>query len=144
LLPRGQRCWAQTVRNVLDTVRGADQPAIKAGLHAIMHAKTLPKARGAARRFADRREAEYEKAVRCLRDDLDERLTGWRDPPLEQRKRFGTTHAIERRFREVRRRPRPMGVFQDRTSMDRLLFTAFTHANAHQGVPTLFSLTPTF
>jgi putative transposase len=47
-----QYCWAQTVRTVLDKGRGADQPAIKAGLHAIMHAKTLPKARGAARRFA--------------------------------------------------------------------------------------------
>ncbi len=33
-----------------------------------------------------------------------------------------TTNAIERRFREVRRRTRPMGVFQDRTSMDRILF----------------------
>ena len=109
-----------------------------------MNAKTLPKAHGAARRFADRWEAEYEKAVRCLRDDLDERLTGWRDPPLEPRKRFSTTHAIERRFREVRRRPRPMGVFQDRTSMDRILLAVFTHDNAHQGVPTLFSRTHTF
>jgi transposase-like protein len=82
-----QYCWAQTVRNILDKVRGADQPAIKAGLHAIMNAKTLLKARVAARRFAARWEAEYEKAVRGLRDDLDERLTCWRDPTLEQRKR---------------------------------------------------------
>lgn len=120
-------------------MRGADQPAIKAGLHVIMNAKTLPKARVAARC-----EAEYEKAVRCPRDDLDELLTGWRYPTLEQRKRFRTTHAIERRFREVRRRTRPMGVFQDRTSMDRILFAVFTHENVHQGVPPLFSLMQTF
>ena len=41
--------------------------------------------------------------------------------------------AIERRFREVRRRTRPMGVFQDRTSMDRILFAIFTHENATPG-----------
>ncbi len=52
-----------------------------------------------------------------------------------------TTNAIERRFREVRRRTRPMGVFSDRTSMDRILFAVFTHENPTQGVPTLFSLT---
>ncbi len=139
-----QRCWAHKIRNVLDKVRRADQPAVKAGLHAIMNAKTLPKARAAARRFADRWEADYPKAVRCLRDDLDELLTCWRYPTLDQRKKVRTTNAIERRFREVRRRTRPMGVFQDRTSMDRILFAVFTHENANQGVPTLFSLTQTF
>ncbi|MSP50826.1 MAG: hypothetical protein EXQ91_00285 [Alphaproteobacteria bacterium] len=51
-----------------------------------------------------------------MRGDLDELLTCWRYPTLDQRKRMRTTNAIERRFREVRRRTRPMGVFQDRTS----------------------------
>ena len=139
-----QRCWAHKIRNILDKVRKADQPAVKRDLHTIMNAETLPKARTAARRFADRWQADYEKAVRCLRDDLDELLTCWRYPSLEQRKRVRTTNAIERRFREVRRRTRPMGVFQDRTSMDRILFAVFTHENANQGVPTLFSLTQTF
>jgi hypothetical protein len=37
-----------------------------------------------------------------------------------------------------------MGVFQDKTSMDRILFAVFTHENANQGVPTLFALTQTF
>ena len=41
-----------------------------------------------------------------------------------------------------------MGVFQDRTSMDRILFAVFTQRrdgeNSSQGVPTLFSLTQTF
>jgi len=42
-----------------------------------------------------------------------------------------TTNAIERRFVEVRRRTRPMGVFSDRTSIERTLFAVFTHLN-HQ------------
>ena len=52
-----------------------------------------------------------------------------------------TTDAIERRFRGVRHRTRPMGVFQDRASMDRILFAVFTRVNSILGAPTLFSLT---
>lgn len=139
-----QRCWAHKIRNVLGKVRKLDQPAVKAGLHAIMNADTRQKARSAARRFADRWQELYPKAVACLRDDLDELLTCFRYKTIEERKRVRTTNAIERRFREVRRRTRPMGVFQDRTSMDRILFAVFTHENHNQGVPTIFSLTQTF
>ena len=136
-----QRCWAHKIRNVLGKVRMADHDAVKAGLHAIMNAKTRPQARSAARRFADRWQGAYAKAVACLRNDLDELLACWRYKTIEERKAVRTTNAIERRFREVRRRTRPMGVFQDRTSMDRILFAVFTHENSTQGVPTLFSLT---
>ena len=52
-----------------------------------------------------------------------------------------TTNAIERRFREVRRRTRPMGTFHDKTSMDRILFAVFTHENLNQGIATPFPLT---
>lgn len=139
-----QRCWAHKIRNVLNKVRKADQAAVKRALHAVMNADTRPKARAAARRFADRWQHAYPKAVACLRNDLDELLSCWRYPTLAERKAVRTTNAIERRFREVRRRTRPMGVFQDRTSMDRILFAVFTHENSTQGVPTLFSLTQTF
>jgi putative transposase len=138
-----QRCWAHKIRNLLDKVRKADQAAVKAALHAIMNAATRPKARSAARRFADHWQDIYPKAVACLRNDLDELLTCFRYKTWAERKAVRTTNAIERRFREVRRRTRPMGVFQDRTSMDRILFAVFTHENANQGVPTLFSLTQT-
>ena len=43
----------------------------------------------------------------------------------------------QRRFREVQRRTRPMGAFQDRTSMDRILFAIFIHENKQQGISTL-------
>jgi putative transposase len=139
-----QRCWAHKIRNVLDKVRVADQPAVKADLHAVMNASTLPRARSAARRLADRWRADYPKAVRCLRDDLDELLTCWCYKSLALRKAVRTTNAIERRFREVRRRTRPMGVFSDRTSMDRILFAVFHHENQNQGVSTPLLLTQTF
>ncbi len=136
-----QRCWAHKIRNLLGKVRMADHAAVKAGLHAIMNAKTRPQARAAARRFADRWQDVYPKAVKCPGNDLDELLACFRYKTRAERKAVRTTNAIERRFREVRRRTRPMGVFQDRTSMDRILFAVFTHENANQGVPALFSLT---
>ena len=133
-----QRCWAHKIRNVLDKVRKADQPAVKADLHAVMNAWDP------ARRLAPQPAASptagkttIPKAVACLRDDLDELLTCWRYKSLAERKKVRTTNAIERRFREVRRpQPRPMGVFSDRTSMDRILFAVFNHENQNQGVST--------
>ncbi|HVX73723.1 MAG TPA: IS256 family transposase [Devosia sp.] len=136
-----QRCWAHKIRNVLDKVRKADQPKLKRALHKIMHAANVPQARSAARRLADRFQAQYPAAVACLRDDLDELLTCWRYKTEDQRRAVRTTNAIERRFREVRRRTRPMGTFQDKTSMDRILFAVFSHENKSQGVSAPFLLT---
>lgn len=136
-----QRCWAHKIRNLLDKVKRADREAVKQGLRAVMNAGNLTAARAAARRFADRWQETYPKAVACLRDDLDELLTCFRYKTTAERKAVRTTNAIERRFREVRRRTRPMGTFQDRTSMDRILFAVFTHENKMQGISAPFLLT---
>ena len=129
---------------MLAKVRKPDQAAIKASLHRIMNAASLPAAWSAARRFADRWQAICPKAVACLRADLDDLLTCFRYPSLAERRAVRTTDEIERRFREVRRRTRPMGTFQDRTSMDRILFAVFIHENRNQGLATPFALTQTF
>ena len=136
--PLGASRGAHKIRNVLNKVRKPDQPAIKAQLHRIMNASTLPAAWSAARRFADRWQDLYPKAVACLRADLDNLLTCFRYTTIAERKAVRTTNAIERRFREVRRRTRPMGTFQDKTSMDRILFAVFTHENLNQGIATPF------
>jgi transposase-like protein len=136
-----QRCWAHKIRNVLNKVRKADQPKVKRALHKIMNAANAPAARSAARRFAERFQSQYPAAVACLRNDLDELLTCFRYTSDDRRRSVRTTNAIERRFREVRRRTRPMGTFQDKTSMDRILFAVFTHENKSQGVSTPFLLT---
>jgi transposase-like protein len=139
-----QRCWAHKIRNVLNKVRRADHGRVKASLHAIMNAGTLAAAKSAARKFADRWEQTYPEAVACVRNDLDDLLTCFRYKTLEERKAVRTTNAIERRFVEVRRRTRPMGVFSDRTSMERILFAVFIHENYKQKVSTPFLLTQTF
>lgn len=139
-----QRCWAHKIRNVLNKVRKADHGRVKSSLHAIMNADTLTAAKSAARKFADRWEETYPEAVACLRNDLDDLLTCFRYQTLDERKAVRTTNAIERRFVEVRRRTRPMGVFSDRTSMERILFAVFIHENYKQKISTPFLLTQTF
>lgn len=136
-----QRCWAHKIRNILNKVRTADQPKVKRALHKIMNAANVRVARSAARRFAERFQERYPAAVACLRNDLDQLFTCLRYKSEADRRAVRTTNAIERRFREVRRRTRPMGTFQDKTSMDRILFAVFTHENKSQGVSTPFLLT---
>ena len=138
-----QRCWAHKTRNILDKVRQMDRERAKRDLHRISHATDRTEARRAARRFADRWEERYPAAVRCLRQDLDELLEFLRFREVDWRTAARTTNAIERRFREVRRRTRPMGVFSDRTSMERILFAVFSYENQKAGTSAPFLLTHT-
>ena len=136
-----QRCWAHKIRNILDKVRKSDQPSVKDSLHRVMDAKHLAGARQAAKRFVEQWDQLYPKAVRCLREDLEELLTFFSFRDSSWRKAIRTTNAIERRFREVRRRTRPMGVFSDRTSVDRILYAVFSYENKQQGIATPFLVT---
>jgi len=136
-----QRCWVHKIRNVVNKVKKKDQKDIKSDLHRIMNAKNTTIARKAAGRFAHKWRDPYPKAVRCLRNDLDDLLTFLTFKDRSWRKTIRTTNAIERRFREVRRRTRPMGVFSDRTSVERILFAVFTYENKQQGIITPFLLT---
>jgi putative transposase len=135
-----QRCWAHKVRNLLDKVRDKDAPAIKRGLRRIYDAPHRGKACEEALRFAVRWEKIYPAAVHCLMKDLEELLAFFVFEDPEWRRRARTTNAIERRFREVRRRTRPMGVFSDRTSIERILFAVFSYENRNQGTARPFPL----
>lgn len=136
-----QRCWAHKTRNVLNRVKRVDQPAVKKDLHRISHAKNALCAQQAAKQFSVKWQQRYPEAVLCLRSDLPQLLTFFKcDLPLRAEE-LRTTNAIERRFREVRRRTRPMGTFCDATSIDRILFAVFTYENHQQEVSTPFLLT---
>jgi putative transposase len=136
-----QRCWAHKIRNILDHVKKRDQPKVKRSLHRIMNADNQVEARHAAWGFADRWEASYPKAVRRLREDLEDLLSFFMFKDPSWRRTARTTNAIERRFREVRRRTRPMGVFSDRTSVERILYAVFAYENKQQGISTPFLVT---
>jgi transposase-like protein len=135
-----QRCWAHKTRNVLNYVRQTDQDSVKRALHRISHARNLREAQKAAQRFVLRWKGSYPKAVECLQKDLPDLLSFLQVKTELPCSVLRTTNAIERRFREVRRRSRPMGTFSDRTSMERILYAVFTYENLKQKTATPFLL----
>lgn len=124
-----QRCWAHKTRNVLDKVKKADQPAVKKALNRISHAANYRKATQAYWRFASRWRKAYPRAVACLEKDLDPLLHFFQIKRPELWSRLRTTNLIERSFREVRRRTRPMGVMANTKSLQRIVFAVFHHLN---------------
>jgi transposase-like protein len=138
---RVQRCWAHKTRNVLNCVRKTDQQEVKADLHKISHAKNLNTARRAMSAFHRNWIAIYPKASACLARDSEALLAFFRIKEPKVWSQIRTTNAIERRFREVRRRTRPMGVFSDSTSMERILYAVFSYENTKQGTGTPIPLT---
>ena len=138
-----QRCWAHKIRNVLE--QGPQgRPGGDQGRPAPDHERHDPAGR-LVRRAPLRRSlaGHLPQGGRLPARRPRRSLTCFRYTTLEERKAVRTTNAIERRFREVRRRTRPMGTFQDRTSMDRILFAVFMHENRNQGLATPFALTQT-
>ncbi len=101
----------------------------------------LERADQAAMRFGAKWDKLYHAAVRCLMKDLDELLNHYELKEPDWQRMSRTTNAIERRFREVRRRTRPMGAFSDRMSIERILYAVFNYANRREGAATPFLLT---
>jgi transposase-like protein len=127
-IPR-QRCWAHKVRNVLDKVKKEDWKAIKRDLHKIWNAPTLRQATRAYWDFAGTWRKTYPKAVRCVEKDLEDLLQFLNIKSNKLWKKIRTTNLIERAFREVRRRTRPMGVFGNKPSVERIVYAVFCHLN---------------
>jgi transposase-like protein len=136
-----QRCWAHKMRNILDKVKKKDQEAVKRGLQKIYGARHGMLARQHAGRWKKRWEGLYPAAVRCLFTDLEDLLTCFQFTDPVFRKAIRTTNHIERRFKEVRRRTRPMGVFSNKTSVDRILYAVFMYENKTEDVYPVFALT---
>jgi transposase-like protein len=136
-----QRCWAHKARNVLNRVRKADHDAVKKDLHRISHAAGSKEAQRMFRRFVLKWRESYPKAVECLEKDIEHLVSFYAIADSSLWRHIRTTNAIERRFVEVRRRTRPMGVFSDRTSMERILFAIFTYENTKAGISTPLLLT---
>jgi len=136
-----QRCWTHKIRNIVDKVRKKDQQPVKEGLRRIYGAQDVVQARRKAGSWKRQWEGRYPSAVKCLLSDIDDLFTCFQFKNLAFRKSIRTTNLIERRFKEVRRRTRPMGVFSDRTSMDRILYAIFMYENRAEEVYPVFLLT---
>ena len=124
-----QRCWAHKTRNVLDKVKKNDQPAVKKALTRISHAANRREATNAYWRLSSRWSKAYPRAVACLNKDFDQLLSFFQIKNSQLWSHLRTTNLIERAFREVRRRTRPMGVMAHTQSLQRIVFAVFHHLN---------------
>lgn len=124
-----QRCWAHKLRNVADKVKKADQKRVIAGARRIYLARNRRAATQAFRRWRDRWVGVYRRAVACVERDLESLLTFF-DYPEEMRVTLRTTNVIERSFREVRRRTRPIGCFNNVQSCERIIYAIVVYLNA--------------
>jgi transposase-like protein len=124
-----QRCWAHKMRNILEKVRKRDHEAVREGLRKVYGARHIMLARQHAGRWRKKWESRYPQAVRCLFADIDDLFTCFRFEDPDFQKSIRTTNHIERRFKEVRRRTRPMGAFSNKTSVDRILYAVFMYEN---------------
>ncbi len=123
-----QRCWVHKMRNILERVRKRDYAQVKLGAQKIYLAENKSKAQAACRRFAWRWRDAYPGMVHQLEKDLPE-LLAFFDFPRHLWQKLRTTNAIERIFVEVRRRTRPMVVFVNDQSVDRIVFSIFSRFN---------------
>lgn len=125
---RHQRCWAHKLRNVASKLPRKHQAACLKGAVKIYLADN---GRQATERFVEWA-AEWRsivpKAVLCLEQDLEQLLAFFSCPKADWRT-VRTTNAIERSFREVRRRTRPMSCFQNNASCERIIYAVISHLN---------------
>lgn len=116
-----QRCWTHRLRNLLDAIPLAERRPCLRGLRAIYRAPTRRAAVAAYWRWAKAWRARHPVLVRRLERDLEDLLAVFGLPePL--RASLRTTNLLERAFRELRRRLRPVGALPDRRSADRILY----------------------
>jgi hypothetical protein len=116
------------MRNLRDGVRRRNQARIKRDAQRIYLARDAAQARRAFRRFCFHWRSTYPSPVRRLERDLPELLTFF-DFPRPLWRKLRTTNAIERCFVEVRRRTRPMVLFTNMQSVERILYAIFYRFN---------------
>jgi putative transposase len=125
---RRQRCWAHKLRNVASKLRRRHQESCLRQAKKIYQAETSREASSRFRDWAKQWRYVEPKAVKCLEADMDEMLS-FLNCPSPHWKKIRTTNAIERAFREVRRRTRPMSCFQNSASVDRIIYGVISHLN---------------
>lgn len=126
-VPR-QRCWVHKLRNVMAKLPVKHRDTCLRDLRSVYTQATQSAARERYRAWAEHWEKTVPAAVECVRKDIDELLTFLKEP-VELWPTLRTTNAIERVFREVRRRTRPMTCFNNSPSCDRIVYAVFCFQN---------------
>ena len=131
-----QHCWVHKLRNVANHLKRIQQDCLEEA-KAIYKAESKTAAVQTYWAWARRWREQAPGAVTCLERDIDS-LLSFLDCPPEHRRMVRTTNAIERCFREVRRRTRPMTCFNNNASCERIIYAVFSHLNRNrEGKPLL-------
>jgi len=123
-----QRCWVHKLRNVAVKLSRNIQKECLWGAKLIYLAANRKEAIKCYWDWATCWRDTQPKAVACLEKDLDELLTFFAFPE-KHRSMIRTTNAIERSFREIRRRIRPMSCFTNEKSCERIIYALFHYNN---------------
>jgi putative transposase len=123
-----QLCWAHKMRNVANKVSRQEGLCV-AEASAIYRADSKEQALAAFRHWRQGWQHRRPRAVACVERDL-EALLSFFAAPAAHWKKVRTTNVIERAFREVRRRTRPISTFSNLASCDRIIYGVASHLNS--------------
>ena len=123
-----QLCWAHKMRNIAAKISRKEGPCL-AEASAIYRAGSQAEALRAFCSWKQVWQHRRPRAVACVERDLAQLLSFFAVPAAHWKK-VRTTNVIERAFREVRRRTRPMSSFSNLQSCDRIIFGVLTHLNS--------------
>jgi transposase-like protein len=125
-----QRCWAHKLRNVTNYLPKKHQKECSGEASLIYNAVNKQEAVNQFRLWNTKWQKIDNDAAHCLKKDINQMLNFF-DCPEGHRIKVRTTNVIERSFREVRRRVRPMNCFTNESSCDRIIYCIFNHLNNH-------------
>ena len=123
-----QPCWAHKLRNVSNKLPRKLQGICIAQARDIYGATDHRAALRIFKSWAKTWQPIAPEAVACLNEDIFDLLSFFREPKHLWRK-LRTSNIIERCFREVRRRTRPMSCFQNSDSIQRIIYAIFFRQN---------------
>ncbi len=107
-----QRCWVHKLTNIASKLPKKAYKTCLFDAKKIYFAKSKKSAASIYKNWIDRYSGIYPKAVECLSKDIESMLCFF-DYPKPVWKKIRTTNVIERSFRKVRRRTRPMSCFEN-------------------------------
>lgn len=130
-----QRCWVHKLRNATKHVKKIHHKPFMNDARKIYNASSHRQAVNAFKHLRHTWQRIAPKAVNCIAQDIDALLAFLLIPVRKQyrafiRRQTRTTNIIERAFREVRRRTRPMGCFTNNDSVSRIIYAIFYRLNS--------------
>lgn len=126
-VPR-QRCWVHKLRNVTCYLPRRYQKACLSEVKQVYLASSYQAAVQRYKTWCRKWRRKAPQAVQCLEKDIEDMVVFFREDKKLWVK-IRTTNVIERLFKELRKRTRPMSLFANVESCDRILYALVAKYN---------------